>query len=122
MGQRSRRLENVDRRVSTKQTWTHWNALMSNEALISTVSQLQAEVETLGLRGLRAASTEQLQWLRHTRDTLSEMGAEFLAAKMTQLLASMEQTQSDAAARLLDLLTTIRVLIVCSPCKPWKAY
>ena len=28
---------------------------------------------------------------------------------MTQLLASIEQTQSDAAARLLDLLTTIRV-------------
>ena len=82
---------------------------MSNEALISTISQLQAEVETLGLRGLRAASAEQLQWLRHTRDSLSEMGAEFLAAKMTQLLASMEQTQSDAAARLLDLLTTIRV-------------
>ena len=43
--------------------------MMSNEALISTISQLQAEVETLGLRGPAAASAEQLQWLRHTRDS-----------------------------------------------------
>lgn len=82
---------------------------MTDDGLISIVTQLQVEVETLGIRGVSAASSEQLNWFRHTRNRVSEMGAEFLSQKMTPLIDCMEGGGTDGATRLLDLLTTIRV-------------
>ena len=63
----------------------------------------------LGMRGLRAVSIEQLNWLKHTRDSLREMGAEYLARKMTELMDAIDRNDSTSAARFLDLLTSIRV-------------
>ena len=82
---------------------------MTDDALISLIQQLQVEVETLGVRGVNVASAEQINWFRHTRDRVAEMGAEHLAQKMSSLIESMEGHGKSGSARLLDLLTTIRV-------------
>jgi len=80
-----------------------------DDSLISLVAQLRNETETLGVRGVRVASSEQVNWFRHTRDRLTEMGAEFLAQKLSRLIDSIDADDSLGAGRLLDLLTTIRV-------------
>ncbi len=82
---------------------------MTDDALIALIQQLQVEVETLGVRGVNVASAEQINWFRHTRDRVAEMGAEHLAQKMSPLIESMEGQGTAGSARLLDLLTTIRV-------------
>ena len=82
---------------------------MTDDALIALIQQLQDEVETLGVRGVNVASAEQTNWFRHTRDRVAEMGAEHLAQKMSPLIDSMEGQGNAGSARLLHLLTTIRV-------------
>lgn len=82
---------------------------MTDEALISLITQLRTESEALGVRGVSLASVEQINWFRHTRDRLAESGAQFVAEKLTRLIDSMESTSSAGAGRLLDLLTTLRV-------------
>ena len=82
---------------------------MTDDAIISIIQQLKTETETLGIRGISVPSEEQLRWFRHTRDRTAETGAGFLASKLTQLIDSLERGDKDAAGRLLDLLTSIRV-------------
>ena len=84
---------------------------MASENLITTVLQLQREMENLAVRGIRSVDREQQQWLQHTHDSLSEMGAEYLASRISQLLDTLQvgQPSNQAAAILLDLLTTLRV-------------
>ena len=82
---------------------------MSNDALLSTVLQVHREIEAVGLRGVAVISAEQLNWLRNTLTAIEEMGAEFLATRLRQFLESSEQRDKQAGARLLELLTTLRV-------------
>jgi hypothetical protein len=73
------------------------------------IVQLQKEIEALCIRGIRAITSEQLNWLRNSRDRLRELGAEFLAEKISRLLSSIDSDEKNAPSRLLDLLTTVRV-------------
>lgn len=79
------------------------------EQIIELITRLQAELEGLCIRGLRAISTEQLNWLKASRDSLMAMGAEHLAGKITALLEQIEVDSDESSRRLLDLLTTVRV-------------
>ena len=73
------------------------------------IVRLQKEIEAICIRGIRAISSEQLNWLRNTRDRVREMGAEFLSEKISSLLVSIDSDDRAASAKLLDLLTTVRV-------------
>ncbi|QDT48949.1 hypothetical protein [Symmachiella dynata] len=82
---------------------------MSNNAILSTVLQVHREVEAAGFRGIAVISAEQLNWLRNTLTAIEEMGAEFLAQRLRRFIESAEQQDKHAGARLLELLTTLRL-------------
>ena len=62
-----------------------------DDALMQLVTQLQQEVESLCVRGVRAASSEQLSWFKHAHDRMAEMGAQYLAGKISNLLEAVEK-------------------------------
>ena len=71
--------------------------------------QLQNEVESFCVRGVRAISAEQLNWMKNARSKLEESGAQHLSEKIAALLTAIDQNDTQSAARLLDLLVNVRV-------------
>ena len=78
------------------------------ESLIELIQSITREVESIGVRGIRTISTEQLRWLKSTKNQLAEMGAQFLADNMEQLIDAIESDEKPAA-KLYQLLTTAKV-------------
>jgi hypothetical protein len=81
---------------------------MTDEAF-PIVQRLHQEIESLVVRGLRAATSENIQWLRHAHETLDALGAEFLAGLISKLLYEIEQDDPQSAASLLRLQTSVRL-------------
>ena len=84
-------------------------ATRMDRTLIQLVEQLQIEVESLCIRGIQAVSGEQINWFTNTRQSFEEMGAEFLASKISDLLNKIDNNAAAAPGSLLDLLTSVRV-------------
>ena len=78
------------------------------ESLIELVQNITREVESIGARGIRTISPEQLRWLKSTKNQLAEMGAQFLADSIEGLIDAIESDQKPAA-KLYQLLTTTKV-------------
>ena len=74
-----------------------------------TLLRLKTEVEAIGVRGVRSIEGEQLNWLKHTCESLAGMGAEYLAGQLQRFIEAVESNPGSSAARFLELLTTIRV-------------
>ena len=78
------------------------------ESLIELIQNITREVESIGARGIRTVSPEQLRWLKSTKNQLVEMGAQVLADRIEQLIDAIESDQKPAA-KLYQLLTTTKV-------------
>lgn len=81
----------------------------THQELLNLVNRLQQETETLCVRGVRAASEEQVTWMRNAHSQLSGLGASFLGTKIELLIQDMDHGRPTAPSRLLDLLASVRI-------------
>ncbi len=78
------------------------------ESLIELIQDITKEVESIGARGIRTISPEQLRWLKATQKQLAEMGAQYLADSIDALVVAIESDEQPAS-KLYQLLTTTKV-------------
>lgn len=82
--------------------------LAAGEAL-ELVTRLNALLDALVVRGLRAAGVEERARLASHRDHLAGIGASHLAASLAELLAALEDGRREAARALLAARASVRV-------------
>jgi len=51
--------------------------------------RMQAELESIVVRGVQSVDTEEIRWLSDTRDRLGEMGAGFLSNVLDQFIEAV---------------------------------
>lgn len=82
--------------------------LLHTDAL-QLVERLNALLDALAVRGLRAAGSDERARLASHRDALIEIGAEHLAEALAQLLGELEAGRREAARTLLRARASVRV-------------
>lgn len=71
--------------------------------------RLQSELEGICIRGVQSVSAEEIRWLDDTQDRLAAAGAGYLASVVQRFVESLQNAPRQSPARLLELLTVVRV-------------
>lgn len=74
-----------------------------------TIESLRDQLETLAVRGLRAAGPEHLAHLRAAHEEFERIGAAHLATRIAAVVHKVEQNDRGAAGALLAALTSLRL-------------
>lgn len=77
--------------------------------VMETIERLQASLDRLLVRGLRAAGQEQLSALEQHRESLQRAGAEHLASSLQELVEQTQEGDRQAARTMLRLQTSVRL-------------
>lgn len=77
--------------------------------VVQTVERLTEALDLLVIRGLRAASTDQIALLESYANELRGMGAEHLAVSLDELAAQVRDGKRHAARTLLTTQASLRV-------------
>ena len=79
------------------------------EEIVATIERVQTTLEDISVRGLRAASPEQLAGLQSFLDEFRRIGASHLAERMSLLLSAARNDDPSAAGALLRAQTSVRL-------------
>ncbi len=77
--------------------------------IVRLFAQVQSELESLCIRGLRSRTAEQTAWLTDARSRFEAMGASFLASEIQRFLTGLQSDDGQATRQLMRLLTVVRV-------------
>jgi len=79
------------------------------DELRDALDRLHAAMDDLVVRGVRAATAQDIARLTALRDEFRTAGAEHLAEKLSTLVASVQAGEREAAASLMRAVTTFRL-------------